>query len=97
MIAVGIFADGTYGSAWNGVDGTVTGLLYGDAGQFAAQLVGVVTLMVWAFGGTFLFMRIQDAIMGIRVSEETEIAGLDMPEMGALAYPPDFEAAPATV
>jgi Amt family ammonium transporter len=97
VIAVGIFADGTYGAAWNGVDGTVSGLLYGDAGQLAAQLVGVVTLIVWAFGGTFLFMKIQNAIMGIRVSEETEIMGLDIPEMGALAYPPDYEAAPVAV
>src|SRR5438045_1845159 len=33
VLAVGIFADGTYGSGWNGVNGNVTGLLYGDGGQ----------------------------------------------------------------
>ena len=53
VIAVGLFADGTYGAGWNGVEGTVTGLFYGDSGQLVAQLVGVVTLIVWAFGGTY--------------------------------------------
>ncbi len=38
MIALGIFADGTYGAGWNGVEGGVRGLLYGDGSQLAAQL-----------------------------------------------------------
>ena len=43
------------------------------------------------FGVAFLFFKIQNAIMkgGIRPTAEMEIAGLDMPEMGAVAYP-DF-------
>ncbi len=86
VIALGLFADGTYGPGWNGITGTVTGLFYGDAGQLGAQLIGVVTLIVWAFGGTFLFMKVQDRLFGIRVSAETEIAGLDLPEVGASGY-----------
>jgi len=35
-----LLADGTYGDGWNGVNGTGAGLLYGDASQFAAQLIG---------------------------------------------------------
>ena len=31
VIALGLFADGTYGDGWNGVTGTVKGLFYGDA------------------------------------------------------------------
>ena len=50
VIAVGLFADGTYGAGWNGVDGTVRGLLYGDPSQLVAQLAGVATLLLWGFG-----------------------------------------------
>ena len=44
------------------------------------------------FGVAFAFFKIQNAIMkgGIRSSEADEIGGLDLPEMGALAYP-EFE------
>src|SRR5205814_4616310 len=47
VLCVGLFADGTsnYGGSWNGVDGSVTGLFYGDPGQFVAQLIGVCTLV----------------------------------------------------
>ena len=34
VLALGLFADGTYGDGWNGVAGGVRGLFYGDAGQF---------------------------------------------------------------
>jgi len=91
VLAVGLFADGTYGAGWNGVSGTVTGLFYGDAGQLGAQAIGVVTLIVWAFGGTFVFMKLQNMIMGIRVPADVETQGLDIPEMGALGYAPDAE------
>ena len=40
VIAVGLFADGAYGDGWNGVEGTVTGLLYGGGfGQLGAQII----------------------------------------------------------
>lgn len=86
VIALGLFADGSYGAGWNGIDGNVAGLFYGDSSQLLAQLVGCVTLIIWAFGGTYLFMRIQKAISGIRVPRETELQGLDMGEMGAPGY-----------
>lgn len=86
VIALGLLADGSYGAGWNGIEGNVTGLFYGDPGQLWAQLIGVVTLIVWAFGGTWVFMKIQDAIQGIRVSPEAELQGLDLPEMGAPGY-----------
>ena len=51
VISVGLFADGksNYGGSWNGVDGSVTGLFYGDAGQLVAQLIGVATLVGFVF------------------------------------------------
>jgi ammonium transporter, Amt family len=89
VLCVGIFADGTafYGGSWNGVSGSVKGLLYGDWSQFGAQVVGCVTLLVWAFGGSLVFFKILDKIMGMRVSPEVEQEGLDLDETGVLAYP----------
>jgi len=90
VLSVGLVADGAYGGGWNGVDGTVRGLFYGAPSQFLAQLVGCATLGVWAFGLSWVFFTVQKRVMGIRVSEEVEVSGLDLPEVGVLAYP-DFE------
>ena len=49
VLSLGLFADGTYGDGWNGVPGTVKGLFYGDASQFAAQCVGTLTCIVFVF------------------------------------------------
>jgi len=89
VLCVGIFADGTafYGGSWNGVDGSVKGLLYGDVGQFVAQLIGCLTLLVWAFGFSYVFFKILDMLMGMRVDPEVEVEGLDLDETGVLAYP----------
>jgi Amt family ammonium transporter len=87
VLALGIFADGTYGEGLNGVAGGVTGLLYGDPSQFLAQFICVVTIIVWGFGSSYAFWRILDKIIGIRVNADDEVNGLDIPEMGVLAYP----------
>ncbi len=87
VLALGLFADGTYGDALNGVAGGVTGLFYGDASQLLAQAIAVVVLVVWGFGVSFVFMKILDKVWGLRVSKEVEIGGLDIPEMGVEAYP----------
>lgn len=89
MIALGLFADGTYGAGLNGVEGTVKGLFYGDPGQLVAQLINIGVLIVWGFGSSYVFYKVLDKIMGIRVSADAERAGLDIPEMGVQAYP-DF-------
>ena len=75
--------------------GTVKGLFYGDASQFAAECVGVITCFVFVFTTFYLFFKLVDVVIGNRVSAEVEIAGLDLPEMGALAYP-EFEVATST-
>ncbi len=89
VIALGIFADGTYGAGFNGVADNVKGLLYGGSSQFAAQLLGAGTVIVVAFGLSYVFFKVLDATLGIRVSPEVEAQGLDLPEIGVLAYP-DF-------
>jgi Amt family ammonium transporter len=92
LLAVGLFADGSYGAGLNGVDGAVKGLFYGDAGQLAAQVADMVVLVVFCSLMTIIFFNILKRTMGMRSTEEAEIAGLDMPEMGALAYPDFLEA-----
>jgi Amt family ammonium transporter len=102
VLCVGIFSDGAYGAGWNlttkGAAASasgVTGILY-DVGlgsrQLAAQAIGAATVIFVMGTIVYAFFRIQNAIMkgGIRSEEADEIAGLDLPEMGALAYP-DFE------
>src|SRR5258708_9814267 len=92
VISVGLFADGksNYGGSWNGVTGNVTGLFYGDAGQLVAQLIGIATLVGVIFTLSFIFNWIVDVVVGQRVGAKAELAGLDIPEMGALCYP-DFQ------
>jgi Amt family ammonium transporter len=87
VISLGIFADGKYGDGLNGVAGGVTGLLYGDVSQFAAQMIAVGVLFIWGFGVSYLFFRLLDRVWGLRVAPEDELDGLDIPEMGVLAYP----------
>jgi Amt family ammonium transporter len=94
VLSVGLFADGAYGDGWNGVPGTVRGLFYGDASQLAAQAVGTFTCFVWVFITFFAFFKIVEAVMGNRVAAQVELDGLDIPEMGALAYP-DFVLGPS--
>jgi ammonium transporter, Amt family len=92
VISLGLFADGksNYGGSWNGVNGSVTGLFYGDASQLVAQLIGVATLVGFVFTLSFLFAFVVNLLVGQRTSAKSELEGLDLPEMGALAYP-EFE------
>ncbi len=88
VLALGLFADGTYGDGFNNVAGKVTGLFYGDPGQFLAQVIGGVTNFVVVGALTFVAYKITALVVGgHRVSAETELRGLDIPEMGVLAYP----------
>ena len=91
LISVGIFANGKYGAGWNGVgphDG-VRGILYGDASQLAAQVLDAAVLAVFGFLMAYAWFKLSNRITPMRVGRETELAGLDGPEMGVLGYP-DF-------
>jgi len=89
LIGLGLFADGTYGDGLNNVTGTVKGLFYGDPSQFAAEICGVVVNFVFVFVLMFVFFKILDKIIPLRVSEEVELEGLDHNEVNVTAYP-DF-------
>lgn len=94
VLAVGIFANGSYGTGWNGSgDVKVEGVIKGEFGQLGAQALGGIVICTVVFAVAFAFFKIQDGLSkrtgkgGIRSKEEDEIAGLDLPEMGVAAYP----------
>jgi Amt family ammonium transporter len=92
VLSVGIFANGNPDTAaWNGVDSAVTGLLYGGTTQIVAQLAEATSIFVFVFGLSYVFFKALAALKLLRVSREVELQGLDIPEMGTLGYPADWE------
>jgi len=92
VLAVGIFSNGNPDTAaWNGVESAVTGLLYGGTTQIFAQLAEAGSIVVFVFGLTYVFFKALAVLKLLRVSPEVEFQGLDLPEMGALGYPVDWE------
>jgi Amt family ammonium transporter len=93
VFSVGLFADGNnwYGG-WNGVAHGVKGIFFGDNGsQLEAQSIGIVTCLIYVWGLSWIFFKLCDKLFGIRTDPAAEIGGLDIPEIGHVAYPPDFE------
>jgi Amt family ammonium transporter len=89
-LAVGIFANANPDTAaWNGVPTAVTGLLYGGSTQILAQLAQVVAVGLTATVLSFGFFKILAAFKLLRSEVAHELAGLDMPEMGASGYTTD--------
>ncbi len=74
-LAVGLFM--TDGGLVNG----------GGAAQLITQVIGVAVGFVWAFGVSFVIFNLIKFTMGLRVSAEEEMAGLDITEHGMYAYP----------
>ena len=67
VLAVGIFANGGASSAgWNGVDGPVTGLLYGGGTQIVAQIMEVAAIFVVVGGLSFVFFKVLSALRLLR-------------------------------
>ena len=70
-----------------GIWGTIAVVFSG--GSIGAQIIGTVSICLFIFILSLVIWYILDMIMGIRVSEEDELAGLDTTELGMDAYP-DF-------
>ena len=90
---------GAWGTLAIGLFGKEVGLIYGaGAGQLGVQALGVVTALAWSFGvSSVIFLAIKYTV-GLRVSAEEEVEGLDMSEHGMHAYPPAIvHASPAPV
>jgi ammonium transporter, Amt family len=79
-LATGLFASKLVNSA--GADG----LFYGNPGQFLIQVIAVVVTMVFSFVISYVLFKILDATMGLRVTTEDEVAGLDITEHQETGY-----------
>jgi len=60
--------------------------LAGGSHQFINQLIGVGFTATLAAIGTFLIVKLVDAVIGLRVDQEDESAGLDLSQHGERAY-----------
>ena len=80
--AVGLFATDT------APENTVNGLFYGGGfTQLGIQIVGIVSVLAWTAVTMFIVFKLIDKTVGLRVSEDEEIEGLDVKEHGlASAY-----------
>ncbi|MBQ4798062.1 ammonium transporter [Pseudoalteromonas sp. MMG006] len=58
----------------------------GDA-NFVTQLIGLVTILAFVFVASFIVWAILKQTMGIRVTEEEELTGMDQHDCGVDAYP----------
>ena len=79
-LATGLFATKLINEA--GGDG----LFYGNPGQLWIQIVAVLATMLLAVVGTAIILKVVDAIVGLRVSDEDEMAGLDLSQHSETAY-----------
>jgi Amt family ammonium transporter len=66
------------------------GVGYGDgvtmASQFGVQATGVATVAVWSGGMSFVLIKITEALVGLRVGQESETQGLDLTAHGEAGY-----------
>jgi Amt family ammonium transporter len=79
-LATGLFAS----KAVNDAGGD--GLFYGNPGQLWTQIVAVVATYAIAIVGTLIILKIVDAVVGLRVTEEDEVSGLDLSQHSETAY-----------
>jgi len=77
-IATGIFASAAVGG--------VSGLIYGNVGQFINQLIAVAVIVPFSFFGSYALLKLVNLFSPLRVSPEAEDAGLDLSEHGEEAY-----------
>jgi len=79
-LATGLFAS----KAINDAGGD--GLFFGNPGQLWTQVVAVVATYGLAIVGTAIILKVVDALVGLRVSEEDEVVGLDLSQHSETAY-----------
>jgi ammonium transporter, Amt family len=78
-LAVGLFAQSAYGGT--------NGLFFGGGwGQFGIQAIGVISVFFWVFTATLILFSLIRKTIGLRVSEEEELKGLDIGEHGMESY-----------
>jgi len=79
-IATGLFACEAFAGAGK------NGLFFGNAAQLGNQIVAVLATIVYSFVVSLILLYIIKAIIGLRVTEEEEVVGVDQSEHGETAY-----------
>jgi ammonium transporter, Amt family len=84
---------GTWGALATGIfatklvnDAGGDGLLYGNPKQLGIQFLAVVVTWVLGFVMTTVILKVLDGVMGLRVTDEEEAAGLDLSQHSETAY-----------
>lgn len=96
VLSLGLFADGTYGDGLNGVSGAVRGVFYGGGwSQLAAEGIGTLVCILFTFTAFYAFFKVVGYLIGNRVPAHVELTGLDIAEVGVLAYPEFYKPEPA--
>ena len=87
-VLTGIFAVSAVNPIFKDAQGNplASGLLEGNAYQLLNQLVGVAIAWVLAIVGTLAILKLVDVTIGLRVSEEEEVQGLDLSQHGEEGY-----------
>lgn len=75
-ILTGVFAVGTLSASTTLPEG-YPGLLEGNGAQVMLQVIGVLSTLVYSGIGSFIILKIIDAVIGLRVTDEQEREGLD--------------------
>lgn len=81
---LGALLTGVFASS--AVNPAASGLLAGNVGQFVNQAISVAASAGWALVGSFILLKIVDAVVGLRVSAEEETKGLDLSQHGEEGY-----------
>ncbi|MGA1547746.1 MAG: ammonium transporter [bacterium] len=71
----------------NGIWGTLAVGIFKPDASLGAQIMGILCVGAFVFGTSFVVWFALKLIMGLRVSEEEEFSGMDIPEFGLAAYP----------
>ena len=87
-LLTGVFAASAINPIFKDAQGNAlpSGLIDGHAGQILNQLIGVVIAWVLAIVGTLAILKIVDATIGLRVTEDEEVQGLDLSQHGEEGY-----------
>ena len=87
-LLTGVFASSAVNPMFKDAQGNTlaSGLLEGNAHQLLNQLVGVAIAWVLAIVGTLLILKIVDVTVGLRVTADHEIQGLDLSQHGEEGY-----------
>jgi ammonium transporter, Amt family len=80
ILFIGFFAQ----ASWNGIS---DGLFFGNAAQLGDQALAAIAAPAYAFGATYVLLRVIGAVMPLRASQRDESLGLDVVYHGEEAYP----------